>query len=166
MSRSAIGSCGILAGSLVGVLTGCVPIPYPIPSLGYMPDSRHNLNDAVPAFIVRGQTSREEVLYKLGEPDQVIGEGQTFVYVSAKARGGMGILVLSEFSNNMPVSEAKRMVFRRLTVEFDASGRVSSAANETKACTSESYSRDLFTEHAAPVSTGLSWGCPISPPTP
>ena len=138
-----------------------MPIPYPIPPLGYTSNSRHNVSGAVPAFIVQGQTSREEVLYKLGEPDDVMGADQTFVYVSARARGGVGIMLFG-FGNNLPDSKAQRMLFRRLTVEFDTAGHVTSAASETKTCSIVSASRDLFTEREAPVSVKSPSACPNS----
>src|SRR5262245_59412404 len=47
------------------VVCGCMPIPYPIPPLGYEPASRHNLADKVPEFIVPGHTTRSDVLFAL-----------------------------------------------------------------------------------------------------
>jgi len=149
----------ILVSCLFAVLGGCVPIPYPIPALGYTADSRHNLSDAVPAFIVQGQTLREEVLYKLGEPDQVLGAEQTFVYSSAYAGAGVGILIVA-YTNNMPASTARRMLFRHLVVEFDTSGRVSSATSEIRACSIGSYTRDVWTQRSAPLTSDSSWRCP------
>jgi hypothetical protein len=163
MRCASVGRCGILAASLCALLSSCMPIPYPIPPLGYTSDCRDNLSGAVQAFIIQGQTSREEVLYKLGEPDGVYGADDTFEYLSVNARGGVGILVLNEFSNNMPVSNAQRILFRRLLVQFDISGRVSSAASEAKTCSIGSYSRDLLTERDAPVSVESSWKCANSP---
>jgi outer membrane protein assembly factor BamE (lipoprotein component of BamABCDE complex) len=164
MAASAVGPRAVVAASLSAMLSGCMPIPYVVPPLGYTPDSRHNVSEAVPTFIVQGQTSREDVLYKLGEPDSVDGAGQTFVYVSADRHGGGGVLVMSYITNSMPTFTGQRTLFRRLTVEFDAAGVVSSATSETKTCTIDTHSRGLVeTEQEAPVSVRSSWQCSRPP---
>jgi hypothetical protein len=119
---SLVGRFGTLAASLCAALSGCMAIPYPIPPMGYTQDSRHNLSDAASAFIVQSQTSREEVLYKLGEPDDVFNAEQTIVYISANARGGGGILLIPMIGNTLPDFRKQRMLYRRLIVEFDTSG--------------------------------------------
>ncbi len=53
-----------LAVASVLVLSGC---PVPIPPLGYLGESRTNLPDRVPGFIVEGKTTRGDVLLGLGE---------------------------------------------------------------------------------------------------
>jgi len=162
MGSLAVGRFGILVASLCAALSGCMAIPYPIPPLGYTQDSRHNLSDAVPAFIVQGQTSREEVLYKLGEPDDAFNADQTFVYISSNARGGGGILVIPMIGNSFPDFKKQRMLHRRLIVEFDTSGHVTSATSATKTCSIRSRSRDLLTERES-VSVEE---CPDSPKNP
>jgi hypothetical protein len=136
---------GLALAALLTVLGGCMPVPYVIPALGYTPDSRHNVGERVPPFIVQGQTSREDVVFELGEPDEAIDDGQVFVYLSANRRGGMGTMILVYQANNIPVINSQRTLFHRLTVEFDTAGRVSATSIETNTCWMESDSSDWMT---------------------
>jgi outer membrane protein assembly factor BamE (lipoprotein component of BamABCDE complex) len=144
MSSLALGR-GFAAASLFAVLGGCMPVPYVIPALGYTADSRHNLSDRVPTFIVQGRTSREDVLFELGDPDEAIDDGRVFVYLSAYRRGGMGTMVLVYMAHDIPAFNSQRTLFHRLTVEFDPAGRVSSASAETRNCWMESDTSDWMT---------------------
>jgi outer membrane protein assembly factor BamE (lipoprotein component of BamABCDE complex) len=132
----------LAAGLLAALVSGCVPIPYVIPALGYTSDSRHNLSDGVPSFIVYGQTSREEVLYALGDPDTA--DDQTFGYISASRRGGVGTLIVAYGGGPIPDAATQRVLFRRLVVQFDSAGRVSSAVSESKTCSIGYFNGDMF----------------------
>lgn len=145
MRSRAVISRALIAPLLLATVGGCVPIPYVIPPLGYTPDSRHNLSDRVPAFIVEGQTSREEVLYALGEPDNLAADDETFIYVSANRRGGVGSLLIPAVpgASELPAINSQRTLYHRLIVHFDAAGRVSSTVSETKTCWSKSSMTDV-----------------------
>jgi outer membrane protein assembly factor BamE (lipoprotein component of BamABCDE complex) len=147
--RRASACRAVFAGSLATLLSGCVPIPYVIPPLGYTSESRHNLGDRAPSFIVQGQTSREEVLYALGEPDT--GDDQTFSYVSASRHGGVGTLIVPYVGNQIPDAHTQRVLFRRLIVQFDSDGRVSHFENQSKTCSIGYYEDDMFNHSSVSV---------------
>jgi outer membrane protein assembly factor BamE (lipoprotein component of BamABCDE complex) len=142
---SALAGRGLVIFALLAALGGCMPVPYVIPALGYTPDSRHNLGERVPPFIIQGETSREDVLFTLGDPDETIDDGHVFIYLSAYRRGGMGTMVLIYQAHDIPAFNSQRTLFHRLTVEFDAAGRVSSASEETNTCWMESDTSDWMT---------------------
>ena len=149
--RRASACRAVFAGSLATLLSGCVPIPYVIPPLGYTSESRHNLGERAPSFIVQGQTSREEVLYALGEPDTA--DDQTFSYVSASRHGGVGTLIVPYGGNQIPDAQTQRVLFRRLIVQFDADGRVSHFENQSKTCSIGHVDNDLFNHQGVSVSS-------------
>jgi outer membrane protein assembly factor BamE (lipoprotein component of BamABCDE complex) len=101
------------------------------------------LGDRSPSFIVQGQTSREEVLYALGEPDT--GDDQWFSYVSASRHGGVGTLIVPiRGGGEIPDAHTQRVLFRRLTVQFDSDGRVSHFESESKTCSIGYFHNDMF----------------------
>jgi hypothetical protein len=127
---------GYVLGIVVAlILSGCVPIP--VPSLGYSSDSRTNLPDRVPGFIVKGKTTREEVLLGLGAPDSYAPDGRWIAYQSARHTGGVAFLVGGGYSAGVvgPVSSYEK---RLLVVRFDANSIVIDAALEERTCLSAS----------------------------
>lgn len=68
------------------MLTGCVVIPY---ISGEIPPSEYNRNvDKQTCSILEiGKTTRKEVLLKLGEPDKVLDNDDTFIYEGEKTAG-------------------------------------------------------------------------------
>ena len=146
--------CGTVSvACLLGGLSACVvPVPYPIPPLGYTSSSRHNLTDVVPAFISEGKTTRTEVLLRLGEPDASFGDG-TFVYVSAYRKGGAGTAVIwgvAPGAGGYGSANEQRTAYRRLTVVFDGQNMVSSARMELKSCWHESSYDDHWRTSTSP----------------
>jgi hypothetical protein len=142
----------VILGSLAALLCGCVPIPYVIPPLGNTAESRHNLGERARSFIVQGQTTREEVLYALGEPDT--GDDQWFSYVSASRQGGVGTLLVPAFgSGPIPDAHTQRVLFRRLIVQFDADGRVSHFENQSKTCSIGYLDDDMFNHQGVSVNS-------------
>ncbi len=101
-------------------LAGCV-----IPLSARDADSRQNIDDKVPDFIVVGKTTRADVLLTLGEPDHASDNGLWFTYTRTSREGGLLFLVSGQGG---PTSE--KMVSRRVIVTFDASGVVTSAKYE------------------------------------
>lgn len=112
--------CGPVFLLLLCCVQGCV-----IPAFGPPTNSsgaRTGLSRAAIASIRVGETTMQEVLLKLGEPDLVSADGRTFAYRSERdlafvvfAAGGSGVAG--------PVSER-----RYLSIEFDGQGVVSKLA--------------------------------------
>jgi hypothetical protein len=102
--------------------------------LGYEPQSRHNLGDAVPAFIEINRTTRAEVLLGLGEPDAQVN-AETFAYTSSSRKGGIGSLVLAIVPKGVgDVVYTQRFEYRRLSIEFDDNGVVKGAQISLGTC--------------------------------
>ncbi len=66
-------------------LSGCLVLPI-VP--GDESDSRQNLGDKLPDFIVTGETTRADVLLALGEPDGESDHGEWFAYTRRTRTGG------------------------------------------------------------------------------
>lgn len=112
------------------VISGCISVPFPLAS-GPLPDSRTNVPPQVPPSIVVGHTSRRQVLLELGEPDGSGPNEEWYSYGSAFSHGGLGIVTVSYGASY----DARHNVeVRRLLLQFDASGIVSSVSLETKRC--------------------------------
>ncbi len=101
-------------------LAGCV-----IPLSARDADSRQNIGDTVPDFIVVGKTTRADVLLTLGEPDDASDNGLWFAYTRSSREGGFLFLVSGQGG---PSSE--KMVSRRVIVTFDEAGVVTSTKYE------------------------------------
>lgn len=111
-------------------ISGCISLPFPLAS-GPLPDSRTNIAEQVPSSIAVGRTSRRDVLLELGEPDGSGPNDAWYSYGSAFSHGGLGILTVSYGASY----DARHNVeVRRLFLQFDPSGVVSSVSLETKRC--------------------------------
>jgi hypothetical protein len=121
----------LLAGVLAFSLSGCIPVP--IPPLGYPGESRTNLPDRVPDFIVKGKTTREQVLFALGAPDAYAADGGWMAYRSSRHAGGVAFVVGGGYSAGVvgPVSGYEN---RLLVVRFDANSVVIDVALEQRTC--------------------------------
>lgn len=119
----------LVVAACVLTLSGC---PIPIPPLGYSSESRTNLPDRVPEFIVKGVTTREAVLFGLGAPDSYSPDGRWFAYRSERHTGGI-IFVVAAGSG---AGGAGIMGYneRLLMVRFDASSVVTEATLEDRIC--------------------------------
>lgn len=118
-----------LAIASVVVLSGC---PLPVPPLGYPAQSRDNLPDRVPGFVVNGTTTREDVLLGLGTPDVQSPDGRWFAYRSERHAGGVVFLVAAGYSaGGFGVIGYEE---RLLIVRFDSRSIVTDAKMESRVC--------------------------------
>lgn len=122
---------GCLVVAVAFCLTGCLPIP--IPPLGYPSESRTNLPDRVPEFIVKGKTTREEVLLALGAPDSYAVDGRWMTYSSSRHGGGVAFVVGGGYTAGV-VGAVNSYEKRLLVVRFDAHSIVSDVALEERTC--------------------------------
>ena len=115
--------------SLTAVLaTGCV---LPIPS-GYEGTSRQNLPEMVPSFIRTLETTREDVILRLGEPDAAAFDESWISFGSAYCTGGA--LFVMAAGGNAGGAGAMGMRYFRLIVPFDLNGFVTQPIFESKSC--------------------------------
>lgn len=118
----------VMASATALALAACVPVPL-IPR--ELHGSRQDLGERRPDFIVEGVTTREDILWRLGEPD---GRGlydRWFAYGSRRSEGGL-LLVLPYGSGLGAGGESIR--YRRLVVYFDRRGVVDSISFTDQAC--------------------------------
>ena len=71
------------AGATATVCTGCIAFPTDFHSH----DSRENIEDVGLDSITVGETSKEEMFLRLGEPDAVLDEGRVYEYHWKKIKG-------------------------------------------------------------------------------
>lgn len=121
-------ACRTLAVLAASALAGC---PVPMPG-GDMDESRQNVGDAVPEFVVIGKTSRADVLLMLGEPDGA-SEGATHLtYTRRTSEGGLLLLLPAGYTMGGVLTRA--MTYRRLVIDFDAAGIVVAARLVRTSC--------------------------------
>lgn len=116
------------AGSAALLLAGC---PIPIPP-GYDRDSRENVAATAPEAIKAGETTREDVLMLLGEPDVVAIDESWIAYASTYTSGGLAVLVAA--GSGAGVVGTANMRYRRLIIEFDPLGATTALVFESKRC--------------------------------
>ena len=126
-------SAAFLACLLLVLLPACVPlgaVPW------YQGEDRYvrainfprNINEETEHFLTPGQTSRKDVLLKLGEPDFVVDDERTLIYEGEVTPGGkvwtaVVMTVIGPGSGPWYPFEYERY---RLTIRFDELGRVES----------------------------------------
>lgn len=121
----------VIAVASVAVLTGC-PVPL-VPR--YESESRHNVGERLPDFIVEGTTTRADVLLHLGEPDGRDPEDRWFAYGSRYNEGGVLFVAFGPGGAGAAVG-TKSVRYRRIVVRFDDRGVVTSAGFVERACPS------------------------------
>lgn len=104
----------LAAGALLGS-TGCLVWPFPT---GDLLSGRGRILPEYASPLEPGQTTREDVLLRLGEPDVVLDGGSVFIYQWTEVRGfvtfgGHGTAVAIPIPGH-----------RDLRLEFDAQGRL------------------------------------------
>jgi hypothetical protein len=107
------------------ILGGCVvPLPFK-ESTRALEGQRENLGEQMPAFIVEGRTTREDILLTLGEPDgSSLGE-RWLLYRTGRSLGGVSLLAVIPAPSHGAVGEIARretLVWRELTLHFDEQG--------------------------------------------
>jgi hypothetical protein len=105
-------SLGTLA--LLGC-TGCLIWPFPT---GELLTGRGRIHSEYVAPLEVGKATREDVLLRLGEPDEVLDGGGTYVYRWTEVRG---YLVLGGYGSAAAIPFPGH---RDLRLEFDAKGRL------------------------------------------
>ena len=103
---------------------GCLIIPVDY----YQTGSRHNLNPQTEASLRVGETTKEEVLLLLGEPDLVSDDGQELGYAWTKVKALVFIAAGSAgggVGGGAASGELERSYV--LSVSFDSSNRVTQA---------------------------------------
>lgn len=68
---------------------GCVPIPIPLPQHDLLAGHGMIEEQAAKNFLKVGATTREEVLLRYGEPEEIIDGGRVFVYAWTRDTGIM-----------------------------------------------------------------------------
>ena len=117
----------LLAHVAVLALGACGPTLIPA---GYMATSRQNIGEGLPGFIVEGKTTRDEVLMRMGEPDERGHFDRWFGYESRRSMGGVAI------GMNAPLLAvgSYTMRYRRIVLNFSDQGVVESAAFAQREC--------------------------------
>ncbi|HZZ20286.1 MAG TPA: hypothetical protein VFE25_12995 [Opitutaceae bacterium] len=113
-------------------LSGCIIVPYEAPQSDV--GSGRAVPAAVPDSIVKGKTTRAEVVQDQGKPD---GEGADWlVYSSTSKHSGLGLFFCVAVQNAFGCGDSRRQVwdYRRLVLRFDAAGVVSDAHVDSASC--------------------------------
>lgn len=123
----------VLRSSILAVmasvsLAGC---PVPVPA-GYWGSSRQNVPGMVPAFIRPAETTREDLMMHLGEPDSVADDESWISYGSAYTYGGVVLIMAAGGGMGAVATGGKR--YRRLIVPFDFQGFAVQPIFEEKDC--------------------------------
>ena len=82
------------------LLSGC---PVPLPPT-YDSASRQNVGEHIPDFIVNGETTRDDVLLRLGEPDGRGPGDRWFAYGSQYSKGGVLFVMAAGGGAGLPES--------------------------------------------------------------
>jgi len=124
-----------LLAVVVGV-SACIAVPY-ARQPGFR-GSRSDLGDAVPEFIVVGQTTREEVLARLGHAEVEAPDGSWFYYRShyLKSEHGfwvaVGVGMGAAAAGTVPSDSV--VLARRLWVRFSSDGVVGEVSSDRGEC--------------------------------
>ena len=95
-----------------------------------MAASRQNIGEGLPNFIVEGKTTRDEVLMRMGEPDERGHFDRWFAYASRRSMGGVAIAM-----NVPPMGVGSyTMRYRRIVFNFSDQGAIESAAYVQREC--------------------------------
>src|SRR5262245_26137425 len=69
---------GLVFAAVLTTVTGCIVLPVPVNY--HTHGSRKNLRAEDTPWLVHGQTTRQEVVLRLGEPDEIEDDGSRLVY--------------------------------------------------------------------------------------
>lgn len=101
---------------VIALTAGC---PVPLPT-GYRESSRENLGEEVTSLLVAGESTREDVLLLLGEPDGAGPNDSWLTYGSIYSQGGVIFLLCGQ--GGCLGAGSEKMGYRRLIVTFDGFG--------------------------------------------
>jgi outer membrane protein assembly factor BamE (lipoprotein component of BamABCDE complex) len=118
----------LMAVACAVLLTAC---PVPLPPT-YDSGSRQNVGDLIPDFIVKGETTRDDVLLRLGEPDGRGPGDRWFAYGSQYSKGG--VLFVMAAGGGAGAAGVESIRFRRIIVRFDENGIVTDSAFVERVC--------------------------------
>lgn len=131
-----------IAWLCLATLAACVILPVPIPQAGGPTEaSRTNVPLESPDGIVRGQTTRADVLMQFGEPDGRGSDDQWFTYESQVRRGGVRwAICVAAGGPGAAVGGCGKvghwLAVRRMVVRFDATGTVADVSLDSVDCSS------------------------------
>jgi outer membrane protein assembly factor BamE (lipoprotein component of BamABCDE complex) len=118
----------VAATAGLALIAGC---PLPLRPLGYEAGSRGNVPAGQPKWIVPGTTSREDVLLRLGTPDEQARDGRWIGYLSSRHEGGIALFL--PFGSGGAIT-AETYTERRLVVWLDERGIVTGTESVQKEC--------------------------------
>lgn len=107
--------CVFLGALTIGCVVVYVPTPY------HKEYSRKNVSRKDAKLIKPGSTMKEDVILKLGEPDEVLENGSRWIYQWSKVHGQLaGFLLLGSGAGSID----QYMSQYDLVITFDSSGFV------------------------------------------
>jgi hypothetical protein len=127
----------ICAWLLLMANTGCIMIPLPSSESGY---ARTNLNQRTVKQFTPGQTTFEDVIWQLGEPDAVSADEHLLAYRSERITG-MWIGFLSDDTFLGPIYKSRIFYF-----EFNGQGRLKLMQQESREDLSPKWPIDEMTD--------------------
>ena len=150
----------LMAVACAAFLTGC---PVPLPPT-YDSGSRQNVGELIPDFIVNGETTRDDVLLRLGEPDGRGPGDSWFAYGSQYSKGG--VLFVMAAGGGAAAAGVESIRFRRLVVRFDEKGVVTDSAFVERVCPRYTFGAGGQSDVSAPcVDVAVDDAPGAAPPT-
>ena len=128
MNMNALTRWVLVLVASAALLSGC---PVPLPPT-YDSASRQNVGEHIPDFIVNGETTRDDVLLRLGEPDGRGPGDRWFAYGSHYSKGG--VLFVMAAGGGAGAAGVESIRFRRLVVRFNEKGVVADSAFVERVC--------------------------------
>lgn len=119
--------CALIV-TLVVATAGC-PVPF---KSGYSDTSRQNLSADSARQLAIGVSTRQDVLIRLGEPDESAPDESWFIYGSTYGQGGIVFVLFA--GGSAAGAGWEKMEYRRLLVTFDEKGLLTKAEFGSKEC--------------------------------
>lgn len=133
---------GALLGALVLSGTGCIVLPIPSNRLGDY--SRKDIPPEVMIGLVVGQTTREEVLLRLGEPDEWSADARHYRYHWERVKWDIIVIAGGGYSataGDIPINKNHDLV-----IGFDSAGVISDKKFNAQFKSSEQETRRQMTQ--------------------
>ena len=119
--------CALIV-TLAVATAGC-PVPF---KSGYSDTSRQNLSADSARQLAIGVSTRQDVLIRLGEPDQSAPDESWFIYGSTYGQGGIVFVLFA--GGSAAGAGWEKMEYRRLLVTFDERGLLTNADFRSEEC--------------------------------